>query len=351
MIASRLLPGAAALALALAAGGAAADPAFQLSGIAQATFARAVPVKPPRYAAIAGYSLSGTADDTSDTGIHYGATVRVGSGDYGQSDDSPGHNEKVGLNEAFLFAETAWGRFRLGDDDGAADRATDLLPTLVGGEMSGDWLDAIRTPAPAGYLGRDSDDATKLLYQTPRLLGLQLGVSYAPQRHSLGEDIVTPSGGLHERNLVEVALNERGDAGPLSYELGVAYSRGQSKVAGVAGTKAVSAAGLLIYGGFSLGAVWFDNADSAQPRHTGQTGGATVQGTYQNGPYGLTLFWHQSQVRDDFTMRAYGIGAEWDLLPEHFKIGVDLIRTEARRPAPNPDEAGHVLSVTLRTLF
>jgi hypothetical protein len=346
----RLLPAAALLAMLTAAPATRAEAQFTASGIAEATFARAAPTKPPRYAAIAGYSLSGTYEDTTETGIRWGLTARIGSGDYEQGDDAPGHNEKVALNEVFLFAETVYGRFRLGDDDGAADRATDLLPTLVGGEMTGDLVEAMRTP-PAGYIGRDSDDATKILYQTPRLLGLQLGVSYAPTRHSLGEDIVNPGGGLHERNLYEVALNYRGDAGPVSYELGTAYSHGSSKTPGVAGTNAITAAALLLYGGFSLGALWFDDHDSGQPRKTGETGGATVQGTYQNGPYGLTLFWHQSEIEDDATVRAYGLGLEYEVLPEHLKVGLDLARTEARRRFPGPDESGHVLSVTFRTNF
>jgi hypothetical protein len=346
----RLLPAAALLALLTAAPSVRAEGQFTASGIAQATFARAVPTKPPRWAAIAGYSLSGTYEDTTETGIRWGLTTRIGSGDYGQGDDAPGHNEKVALNEVFLFAETVYGRFRLGDDDGAADRATDLLPTLVGGEITGDLPDALRTP-PAGYIGRDSDDATKILYQTPRLLGLQLGLSYAPSRHSLGEDITGPGGGLHERHLYEVALNYRGDAGPLSYELGTAYSHGSSKSPGLGGTDAITAAALLLYGGFSLGAIWFDDRDSGQARGSDGDSGATVQGTYQNGPYGLTLFWHQSEDGDDTTVRAYGLGLEYEVLPEHLKVGLDLARTEARRPSPRPDESGHVLSVTLRTNF
>lgn len=351
----RLLPPAAAL-LALLAGtpAARAEAQFIVSGIAQATLARAVPVKPPRFAAIAGYSLSGSFEDTTETGIRWGLTTRVGSGDYGRGDHAPGHNEKVALNEVFLFAETVYGRFRLGDDDGAADRATDLLPTLVGGQITGDLPDALRTP-PAGYIGRDSDDATKVLYQTPRLLGLQLGVSYAPTRHSLGEDIVNPGGGLHERHLYEVALNYRGDAGPLSYELGAAYSHGNSRSPGIGGTDAITAAALLLYGGFSLGALWFDDRDSGRPRGSGGAGGATIQGTYQNGPYGMTLFWHQSEApaaaRADTTIRAYGLGLEYEVLADHLKVGLDLARTEARRPSPAPDESGHVLSLTLRTSF
>lgn len=355
----RLLPAAALLALLtaptlLVSGPARAEGQFTASGIAQVTIARAAPTKPPRTAEIAGYSLSGSYENTTETGIRWGLTTRIGSGDYGQGDDAPGHNAKVALNEVFLFADTVYGRFRLGDDDGAADRATDLLPTLVGGEITGDLPDALRTP-PVGYIGRDSDDATKLLYQTPRLLGLQLGVSYAPRRHSLGEDIVHPGGGLHERNLYEVALNYRGDAGPVSYELGTAYTHGSSRSPGIAGTNAITAAALLLYGGFSLGAVWFDNHDSALSRQTGSAGGATVQGTYQNGPYGLTLFWHQSETPDDSgadtTVRAYGLGLEYEVLPEHLKVGLDVARTEARRPSPLPDESGHVLSITLRTNF
>jgi hypothetical protein len=340
-------------ALTLLPGAAAAAPSFDWSAIALGTVAQAAPRKPGQGAwdAIGGYALSGTAQDTTDTGIRYGVTLRVGSGDYGASGDRPGHNRKITVNEMFLFFDTAWGRLRLGDEDGAADRAVDLLPILVGGQMAGDWTAAVRTPPPAGWQGRDSDDATKLVYQTPRLAGAQLGISFAPRRTSLVEEIRRDLNGQAERDFVELGGNYRGDAGPLSYELGVAWNHGRSNRPWIADTSDVTVAGLLLYGGFSVGVSWFDNGDSGRPVGTLQTGGATVQGTYENGPYGLTLFWHRSEVRQALTYHAYGIGTQWAAVADLLTVGLDLVRTRASRPAPLPREAGHVATLTARLTF
>ncbi|HYE49838.1 MAG TPA: porin [Azospirillaceae bacterium] len=329
-----------ALAAAALAPPAAAEPQVSWSAVGQAAGSWANRTEPGagRWDAFAGYQLEGTAEDVSDSGITYGATAKVGSGDYEESGQRPGNNAKLTVNEAYLFAVTAYGRFRLGDEDGAADRAVDVLPTLVGGQMSGFWTEAAAVAPPAGYLGRDSDDATKIFYETPDALPVTLGVSYAPKRKSLVEDIEDPSDIAPEDDFLELALGYRGEAGPWTYELGLAWNRAEAGRPGLKDTEAVTLAGLATYGGFSVGAAWFDNGRSGRAKGApgGDTGGLTVQGTYENGPYGLTLFWHGSEVERVVDYEARGLGLSWRVA-EAVTLGADLVHWKAKEPAGRSD--------------
>ncbi|HYC03392.1 MAG TPA: porin [Azospirillaceae bacterium] len=284
-----------------------------------------------RWSAYAAYQLEATAERTSDSGLIYGATVKLGSGDY-EEGSGPGINAKFTVNEWYLFLESAYGRVRVGDEDGAADRALLLLPIIGAGQMEGFWTEAAGVAPPSGYLGRDSDDATKIFYETPEALPVTLGVSYAPERESLFEDIEEPSEIAPEKHFLELAASWRGESGPVTYELGAAWKRAEARRPFLRDTNGYSVAGVASYGGFQLGAVWFDDGRSGRFKGApgGDTQGTTVQGTYENGPYGLTLFRHDSEVEGTLDYAATGIGLAWRVRPE-VTLGLDLVRWEAER--------------------
>ena len=100
--ARRLLPLAALLALTTAQAAQAASMEFDWRGIGQVTGVRATDV--PRgsgdgWNAYAGYALSGDANVITDSGLSYGLSGTVGSGDYEKSLDRPGNNADLTLNE------------------------------------------------------------------------------------------------------------------------------------------------------------------------------------------------------------------------------------------------------------
>lgn len=350
MTLTRLLASGLALACALPAQ--AAETSFEWRAVGQAagSYATDPPPRAERWDAFAGYGVTGDFAVTTDSGLKLGLTATIGSGDYEKSLDRPGNNEKVTLSELFLDVTSAYGRVKLGDEDGAAKRAVDLLPILVGGQMDGFWTRMPGARPPQYHLGRDSDDATKILYETPRLAGARAGLSYAPERDSLVEDIKEASLLPAEEDFWELGLNYRGDAGAWSYELAAGYGRGQSDTPGIADTESVKLAGLLLYGGFSLGALWYDDGDSGRPTGRFDTSGYTLQGTYENGPYGATLFWHDSEAEGLADYRAYGLGLSWRVR-ETMTLGLDLVRVDNDLATPARGQDGWVGTLVAEVRF
>lgn len=326
----------------------AGDVDYTLSGVAQGGGVWQDPpgARQGRWDAVGGYGLTGGLSTQWDA-TTYGATVRVGSGDYGKSVDRPGTNAPAALEEAFLSAAGDWGKVRLGQTQGAAARATDLLPLLVGGEMDGFWTRETKVRAPGLALGspilaRDSADAPKIGYETSRLedgslSGLKLGVSVAPQRRALGQDLVSPSLIAAEGDFWEAGANYRGDWGPWSYELGLAANHATAARAGLNDTNTQTLALGLTYGGFTWGTVLFNDGQSglagtapAGREKPGATLGMTTQGTYENGPYAMTLFWHASATGNVTQYRAFGAGWQWKWRRDT-TVGLDLARWSAQR--------------------
>jgi hypothetical protein len=340
------------LALCLAAGPALADqPDFFISGIGHAAGAYATsPAGTPagsgdRWSAYAGYGVTGEMEVTTDSGIRYGLSGTIGSGDYERSLTRPGTNEVVTVSEAYLFVTSAWGSLRIGDEDGAAKRAVDLLPLIGGGQVDGYWTGIAGARPLLDHLGRTSDDATKVLYETPRLLGLRAGLSYAPERDSLVEDIDDLGFIPAEDDFWEAGLNYRGERGPVEYELAVGYawadggtapapggSGGGLPVVPVAaqGTEQLTLAALAFYGGFSLSGQWF-TGEVGLPGVGTSSGsdidGWTLFGSYENGPYGIALWSHGQEVDRRSDHVSYGVGLSWAVRRE-LTLGLDAVRYE-----------------------
>ena len=350
--ARRLLPLATLLALTMAPAAHAASMEFDWRGIGQVTGVRATDV--PRgsgdgWNAYAGYALSGDATVITDSGLSYGLGGTVGSGDYEKSLDRPGNNADLTMNEVYVHVTSAWGRVRVGDDDGAAKRAIDMLPLLAGGQMDGFWANTDGAGSYWNHLGRDSDDATKVLYETPRLMGLRAGVSYAWKRDSLVENIKKESPIPAERDMWELGLNYQGDYRAFSYELAAGYVRGEAGAPGIHDTESLKLAGLLLYGGFSAGAIWTDDGKSGQPDGIGSSSGLTLMSSYENGPYGLAVWWQGSERGRVEDYNAYGMGLSWRFY-EQTSLGFDLVRYDADRLAGFGESAkGWSGALTLQT--
>lgn len=275
------------------------------------------------------YAVTGEGSLTTDSGLGLSLTATLGAGDYQKSLDRPGRNDQLTANEIFLTVNSAWGRLRIGDEDGAAKRAVDLLPLLAGGQMDGLWTGITPTAPPIDHLGRDSDDASKILYETPRVMGLRLGVSYAPRRDSLVEDIARETPGALDRDLWEFGLNYQGDLDAISYELAAGYVTAESRNPLLGDTQSWKLAGLLFYGGFSGSALYVDDGDSG--RITGDDAtSTTLMASYENGPYGAALWWQGVDLEISRDYDAYGAGLSWRLVDET-SLSLDGVHYEGGR--------------------
>jgi outer membrane protein OmpU len=151
------------------------------------------------------------ADGGSEGGIRYGSEIELEVGTGGLDGSSPEtFIEKVGL-----FFSGDFGRFELGRDDGAEDAM------YVGGE-----------DAQAGTGGIDGDvaninfvqfttteQAAKVTYFTPRVVGFQLGASFTPDyEDDAGEDRFQ-GGDAEGENGLGAGVNWVGALGPIDLTL------------------------------------------------------------------------------------------------------------------------------------
>jgi predicted porin len=156
-------------------------------------------------------SLVGAAWVDGDDGNEYGAVVALDV-DYATNFDSSLNDagDSTILNEAWIYADTAWGRLQVGQQDGVA-RVLGLRPPSVSGSVRVDNPEVFLLGYPCQALC-DSDNAQfpgsifspngmqlrsdihssdvwlKIAYYTPRIAGIRLGVSYTPDgTRNLGE--------------------------------------------------------------------------------------------------------------------------------------------------------------------
>lgn len=92
------------------------------------------------------------------------------------------------IDSAFVFARGGWGEASLGLDTGAADRFSLRPPSLF---RAAGGLNPRLDPSGFGgvQLANDlSGQSAKAVYASPRLLGVQIGASYAPEADYEGLD-------------------------------------------------------------------------------------------------------------------------------------------------------------------
>lgn len=140
----------------------------------------------------------------TEDGIELGARaeVRVQSGE--RSNSTTGRDDWVQLEKAYLWAESGLGRLELGAQDGIADQFQVAPPSVTKSLRIDDPLMMPVSDSsgafyrPAGLMLRTdlyaSDQSAKIAYRSPRLFGLQLGVSYTPEFETNFERFIKHSG-------------------------------------------------------------------------------------------------------------------------------------------------------------
>jgi len=239
----------------------------------------------------------------------YGALVKA---EFNYKSD--GQNENPNLDQAYLFSENSFGKFELGNYQ-AVNQKMKIGPAKFArgaGGINGKYLENVNLPAstsssanikkpqfillaqsPVGHGGYaknsydrnfralkdDSfdgvEDATKLSYYTPRIEGLQFGVSYAPDSRSNGitsvkyfkmEDITIS-------NILSFGANYSQDFDNLGVEISATAEKGRVK--NISSTSGVQRSNLaaydfamtLSYFGFNLGASYGSWGNSLQAKN------------------------------------------------------------------------------------
>jgi len=167
----------------------------------------------------------GKARSVTDSGVEYGARVNLRF----QSSENQFSNDLIHgapdiLDKAWVYVQTAFGRVTLGETGGAADSAGIFSPTVSDVNRLDDARAfVLRNPLQSTYAAftpngahirtdlNASGDALKIIYYSPRLIGVQLSASYMPELTRGVNDLVNSKTEADKQgNIWEVGLNYQG---------------------------------------------------------------------------------------------------------------------------------------------
>jgi len=146
------------------------------------------------------------------------------------------------FEKVWLFAQTPYGRFEMGENDGAAYRIGVTGPSIDGAvALDGATTSFFRDPATGRALIDRfrlqsavfaTGNNAKFSYTSPRWHGLELASSYTPYDAHGGLPFVSRGEGGSDRqtNILEGAASYEGSLGTLSYALSAGAAHGQDDV-------------------------------------------------------------------------------------------------------------------------
>src|SRR3954454_582942 len=163
------------------------------------------------------------ADGKADNGLLYGAKIEL------QNSTPNSGTTGVGTDEASFYLGGTWGRLELGDFDGAADTLKIYAPVVGIEQLDGDYVDFAGAQPAFGIHIPNSDDASKVMYLTPRFAGFQAGVSYTPESGSEAQNVVAFKNTEGYKDWIEGGVNYTGNFAGFSVALGATVSSATGK--------------------------------------------------------------------------------------------------------------------------
>lgn len=235
---------------------------------------------------------------TADNGLKYGLRLDVLA-----NTDSKGNSDEV-----FAFLNTAWGRLELGDQDDAGVRmhveADNVMVGRVG--FSGDVPEFFRFGSGGALttpILTQTGDATKIIYFTPRVEGLQLGASFTPDSGANGASFAERDNDGDFENVVSLAANYTAKLDGVTLLVSLAGEFGDDEAADGSDTpgdlETLAIGGTAKYRGFAVGAGYVDLANRGLTQadiDAGVDGGAhwSAAASYRKGPWGVSLGYFSS---------------------------------------------------------
>lgn len=318
------------------------------------------------------------ADGRTDSGLAYGAYISLNA-DVNQSDTSGGNNN---AERTFLYLESGFGRMEAGANSSASatmkyDASTFARAT---GGISGDFLRYVEldgdsagtrdtfiitpdmpTEGFPGYVeegtATSSDFATanKITYYSPRISGVQLGVSFTPDLEERG----TANGFSGEfstndrsiENVWNVGVNYEGEWKNFGINASVTGESGSSEVAARDDLKAVALGLNISYAGVTVGGSWSGINEFGQTSATNTTASFyTLGAAYEMGPFAASISYLDSVIDNadgltaDKEFNNISIGADYKLAPGLMPyIEVSFFETDDNVAADTPKNDGTVI--------
>jgi outer membrane protein OmpU len=273
----------------------------------------------------------------TDSGMIYGSEFQLEVADKTRS--------LIRMDEAYLFIASTWGRIELGDEDGAMPTMAIRAPAIGLGQLDGDYdqftTESLQDVAPPFYAAA-SEKATKVTYYTPRFLGFQAGVSYAPES-DLGNNVAgqpTVSSDFLEGGVNYVT--EVGDVG-LTGGATVVRSRDRSTAATRSTPVGYQVGAQANYDSFTIGGGYTNYGGGR-----GIDDGFNVGLTFQDERYAAGIQYARMGTEDGRVQDAIGVGVSY-VVASGLLIGTDYVRYNTELPTRKVK--GDVLLLATRMSF
>lgn len=186
-----------------------------------------------------------------DNGIEVGVKIEMAT---------DGANPSIDEQMLYIENEESWGRIEIGDEDGASDQFRHLGPFVIGGSITGcaTFSGATSTNGIAAFAcGGAEGDNTKITYRGPKLMGMQWGISYTPER--------TGFAGLGDRDdgtaaefggTTELGANFSTNLGGIAINAGGGLAQFTAEAAGENDSQQWNFGVTASVGGFNFGGSW-----------------------------------------------------------------------------------------------
>lgn len=260
-------------------------------------------------------------DGKADNGLGYGAVVEL-EADVNADADGEGLN----ADKTYLFLESNFGRVELGSTwSPTKTMRVDASNFSHGtGGVDGDFYDfvagtggfLVAPDLPLDQTGA-TEDASKIVYYTPRFSGFQFGLSFAPDSGNTGtaSGFSTDANAGQAENVIDAGINYTGQFDQVGLAASATGSFGESEVATTDDLAAYALGLNLSYLGFTVGGSYGDADDSLQL--TGANGNNDFWNVglgYETGPFGASISYFNSEVgTNEFDNLI--VGADYKLAP------------------------------------
>ena len=256
--------------------------------------------------------LKFNASGKTDAGMKWKAEVQL-EADTNVSAQSAlgGKGDETVIDETWVRFSGSWGQLTLGSQDGVEESylisSDDAVKSAGTGGVDGNWTDYI----DAGEISRmwdepddneDSSDATKIIYVTPRVGGVGVGVSWTPDTGAHGQATDTDLGDDDFLNAVAVAVDFKKKLGGAKVHVAGAVHFGDAEDETLEDLLAWSIGASIGYGNWRVAGNYMDKGDSNEDKTNtfDQDATAWTAGIgYSQGPVHLGVAWLHGEVEID----------------------------------------------------
>ena len=294
-------------------------------------------------------------DGKTDSGLGYGAHIEL-EADVNQDDATSSNNN---TERAFLYVESALGRVEAGPTTGASDALrvdAGSIARAAGGINGNFWEyidldgDATADTASTNFLVLpglpttvfagvsingveanrelvDIQTANKISYYSPRVSGIQVGVSYTPDLESRGTSLGFSGGedtsATSIENIFNGAINYQGQYDAIGIEASLSAEVGENETTTNDDLAAYAVGGSLTYMGATFAGSWQQIDEFGQVSTENQEGNVWTAGVaYEFGPFAASVTYLQSEIENggpsntvDTEFTNLSFGADYQLAP------------------------------------